>query len=468
MDEFLLTRSRSSHLILVITTRTVEKSKATLAALHNHVRQFVRSKRFRQRYGAEYAVEDAVSRVHFLSIELDLCNFASIYKGADKLTNGSLRPIGEDGGEGPAVSLPRLDTVILNAGTGLWTGIDFRKVIHSLFVDGPVHVGMYPCYKICAVGSLVYPLGGKAGPRRLAASDPVPSSPPAAGEAFCANVFGHYMLVRRLLPLLTRPAAGSGGSSIPSARVIWTSSTEPLRRHLNLEHDFQGIRNPEAYESTKRLTDLLVLSADLPGVRKYSAPYLSLTDKQQPADTAADTTTAAAAATVIPPKMYLVQPGIVCSNIFPLNIILTFGMYCVAYLLRWAGSPWHTISPYFGASAPTWLTLATDDTLTSLHANAIKWGSAVTSRFFPEATVLMTEVDGWGWDGTVEDRDAIARDPAQQALRKMTWRDPRIPMLTKEGREEFEVQGAACWREMERLRVAFEKCMDEAGPEKEA
>ena len=459
IDEFLAKRSRTAHLVVVVTTRTASKSRATLATLRQHLRAAVRSQAFRRRFGGDAAAAEAdaaVARVHLASIELDLCRLDTIYAGADRLVNGTLRLVGEDGTEeGPAVSLPRLDTVVLNAGTGLWTGINYPVMLRSLLFDGLVFIGSYPKYKISTVGSLIYPLGGKeTGPR--------PASPPAVGEAFCANVFGHYMLARRLVPLLSRPGPGrpGGDDGVPTGRVVWTSSIEPLDYHFDLD-DFQALRTPDPYESTKRLTDLLALTADLPGVRPYSTPFFAL-----PSTTTTPATGPVSAGPTTPPKMYLVHPGVVASNIFPLNVFLTAAMWAMGYLLRWWGSPWHTLSPYLGACAPTWLALADDSTLSALNAERVKWGSACTSRFFPEAQPKMTEVDGWGWDGTVEDREAIGNDPAQGVLRKLVGRDPRIAddHLSKERREDFEARGAACWREMERLRLAFEERIAAAAP----
>ncbi len=79
------------------------------------------------------------------------------------------------------------------------------------------------------------------------------------GEVFCGNVFGHCCLCA-LLPLLNRPA----GEEHRRGRIIGESSIEPQWDSLNLD-DFQAIQTSAAYESTKRLTDILALASSLPG-----------------------------------------------------------------------------------------------------------------------------------------------------------------------------------------------------------
>ncbi|KAJ9131758.1 hypothetical protein NKR19_g9471 [Coniochaeta hoffmannii] len=71
----------------------------------------------------------------------------------------------------------------------------------------------------------------------------------------------------------------------------------------------------------------------------------------------------------------------------------------------------------------------------------------------------MTEVEGWGWEGKVEDRDALAADGSTGVLRKMVGRRSDAVDLTEEKRAEFEDLGVECWREMERLREEWEARM---------
>nr|KAF6290748.1 hydroxysteroid 17-beta dehydrogenase 7 [Myotis myotis] len=67
-------------------------------------------------------------------------------------------------------------------------------------------------------------------------------------EVFATNVFGHFVLIRELDPLL-----GRGDS--PS-QLIWTSSRSARKASFSLE-DFQHSRGQEPYSSSKYALDLL-------------------------------------------------------------------------------------------------------------------------------------------------------------------------------------------------------------------
>jgi 3-keto steroid reductase len=63
--------------------------------------------------------------------------------------------------------------------------------------------------------------------------------------------------------------------------------------------------------------------------------------------------------------------------------------------------------------------------------------------------VKKTEVPGWGISGVVEEEvDSLGRKPG-------------AVNVTREEREEFEVLGARCWREMERMRMEWEERLGE-------
>ncbi|XP_062962350.1 3-keto-steroid reductase/17-beta-hydroxysteroid dehydrogenase 7 isoform X2 [Cynocephalus volans] len=67
-------------------------------------------------------------------------------------------------------------------------------------------------------------------------------------EVFETNVFGHFMLVRELEPLLCH-------SDNPT-QLIWTSSRNARKSNFSLE-DFQHSKGQEPYSSSKYATDLL-------------------------------------------------------------------------------------------------------------------------------------------------------------------------------------------------------------------
>lgn len=63
---------------------------------------------------------------------------------------------------------------------------------------------------------------------------------------------------------------------------------------------------------------------------------------------------------------------------------------------------------------------------------------------------MRTEVPGWGFDGTVEG--------VTDAERRIGRRKGAVD-VTRETREEFEVDGANAWRAMEELRVQWEEVL---------
>ncbi|XP_036891091.1 3-keto-steroid reductase/17-beta-hydroxysteroid dehydrogenase 7 isoform X2 [Sturnira hondurensis] len=75
-------------------------------------------------------------------------------------------------------------------------------------------------------------------------------------EVFATNVFGHFLLVRELEPLL-----GPGDS--PS-RLIWTSSRSAQKSNFSLE-DVQHSRGREPYSSSKYAVDLLSVALNRHG-----------------------------------------------------------------------------------------------------------------------------------------------------------------------------------------------------------
>ncbi|WYZ37897.1 hypothetical protein EsH8_II_001403 [Colletotrichum jinshuiense] len=434
IDDFLATRSLSSHLILIPTTRSVRKSRETIASLRLHLhRTATTSPALGSRAGTSYNPDDTLARVHLLSTQLDLCDLPSVYACAANLVRGTITdPTDPDA---RLYKIPRLDSVIFNAGFGGWTGLDWAGLFTDLFTKGLLAVVTWPAFKIAPSGAVV---------KQQSVRSDLPS-PPVLGEVFCANVFGHYVLAHELLPLLSR--AGPGETP---GRVVWTSSVEPQARHLRLD-DLQGVETDSPYESSKRLTDVLSLTSHLPAARAPSAAYFTPDDPD------------AARALPARPSFYLTHPGVVASSLFPVPFpIVLFWVYkFVLYVARWAGSPWHPVTGYNGAAAPVWVALQDDETLAELDAKRIKWGSATTRS--GRQDVKKTEVEGWGWEGAVEDRDSLARDPATGVLRKAVGRNPGAKDLTKEQLAEFEELGARAWTEMERLRRQWDEILGVRG-----
>jgi len=379
--------------------------------------------------------------VHLLSVQVDLCNLPSIRRAANQLISGTLSTPSDLPNEDNAfetlvdVRIPRLDSVIFNAGIGGWYGLDWPKVFHNLFTKGLVSATTWPEFKGALAGHVIDPITGKKG----VGSGDVPQM----GEVFCANVFGHYVFAHRLAPLLSRPAANDTSENaaiLPPGRIIWETSIEPDGSHFSLS-DIQATKTKAAYESTKRLTDLLALTSTLPGSRPYVESYLtpdSTKSSEKPAQL---------------PKIYLVHPGVVQTTLFPLNAFMYFWYMVVLYLTRWLGSPWHPITAYKGACAPAWLALQQQEWLDSAGAERIKWGSS--TDFWGECRVKKTEVDGWGWEGKVEDVKALRQEE------RWKGRKPGAKDATEESLAEFKALGAECWKRMEELRKEWEERVDE-------
>jgi 3-keto steroid reductase len=340
----------------------------------------------------------------------------------------------------------RLDVVVLNAGIGGWTGVDWGGAVKQFFTQGMAFINN-PEYKIGSLGAVVgkqiVPVEGKAREEE-----------PPLGEVFCANVFGHYLLAHYLMPLLSRPGREEVG------RLIWVSTLEAYAKTFDVD-DMQGIANKLAYESSKRLTDLLVLSADLDGPAPYTKAYFSTNSysskasedagsgaetptrslrsstrlKNTPTKSNNSQTTTQPQATQAP-KMYLSHPGICVTGIMPLHWVMVYGWILALYIARLCGSPWHTTNSYAGATSMAWLALADSKTLEEMEGKGkAKWGSAV--NWMGKERVKKTVVEGWF--------DAAGN-----------------PTKEKE-RNAFENLGKNVWSEMERLRIEWERRLENEG-----
>lgn len=361
-------------------------------------------------------------------MQLDLCNLRIVYDVAHQLVHGTVTDPTDP--RSPAYRIPRLDSIVLNAGIGGWTGLNWAGLMYAFFVKGVLHMATYPDYKLARSGAVV----------RQNVDDPA-ASPPVLGEIFSANVFGHYVLAHELLPLLSRETEKE-----PPGRIIWTSSIEADAISLNLD-DFQGIQSKVPYENSKRITDILALTSHLPSVRKYTDSYFRTDDDDGPSE---ETEGKKAVA----PAMYVTHPGIVHSTLMPLPFFLVNLYWAVLFLCRWLGSPWHVVDGYRGGAASVWMVLQDQETLDELEAHKIKWGSCC--NFWGTTGVKKTEVEGWGWEGKAEDRESLAKDPAVGVFRKLRGRRPDAKEPTTEDLVGFEELGISCWKEMERLRLEWE------------
>ncbi|XP_024899704.1 3-keto-steroid reductase isoform X5 [Pteropus alecto] len=121
----------------------------------------------------------------------------------------------------------RLDCVYLNAGIMPQPQLDVSALLLGLFSRKVIHM-------LCTAEGL------------LTQHDKVTAD--GLQEVFATNVFGHFLLVRELEPLLCR---GDG-----PARLVWTSSRNARKANFSLQ-DFQHRGGQEPYSSSKYAMDLL-------------------------------------------------------------------------------------------------------------------------------------------------------------------------------------------------------------------
>ncbi|KAH8599635.1 hypothetical protein B0O99DRAFT_612512 [Bisporella sp. PMI_857] len=393
IEEFLNSPDTPSnkHLILILCTPHSAQNSIRHTRLRAHLRKVaeyselattLRKKAKAQ--GTAYKWEDTVRRVHFLGVEADLCDLKSVYALADRLVNGTVgspdattmegRPL-PHGSPGTAsysedislgwglhgIRIPRLDSVILNAGHGGWLGVDYLLATKTILLDLKDSV-TWPAFKISNQGALTRPQSTyKAAQKGDEEKQPLLSEQeqtdePPLGEVFCSNVFGHYILTHELMPLLSRPASESATSG---GKIIWI----------------------------KRLIDLLAFTSELPSVSRDVASYF---------DTKATVTVKASTETkeaLVKPRVFVAHPGIFASDILPLNFILVIIYKFVFLVARWFGKRAMRTNVLAGAGMARW-------------------------------------------------------DPSKRC----TNREEEHVDLTKEAREDFEILGGQCWREMERLR----------------
>jgi 3-keto steroid reductase len=341
-------------------------------------------------------------RVSVEPVAFDLCSLTQIHKAGNELK----------------ARYKRIDVVVCNAGIGGWTGLSWMGLIKQFFTEGILAALGAPNYKIGKVGALterqIIPLDEKD--KKETAQDDLEN----IGEVFCANVFGHYVFVKALLPLLYR----KDGEGDPG-RVIWVSTLEAYAKYFD-DMDIQGFKSHNAYESSKRLTDVLVLSAG-DGENVWAKEYLALppTTNGSATDTPKRRSTRVVAKDAgVPPKMYLTHPGICVTAILPIHIILIYFQIGCFYLVRWLGSQWHNVEREKGVTATTWLILENGQKLDEMKAETVKWGSGVNRS--GHERVLETNV---------EERDE----------------------------KSFDKLGEKCWMEMEELRSQWDERLGKAG-----
>jgi 3-keto steroid reductase len=407
-------------LTIVFTTRDDRKGSATLAALKRHLS----SHRLIRPH-----LPISNPRVFLRPESLELTSLLSVRALCQRLRRSAI---------------PRLDAIILNAGLAGFVDLNWPLAIWS-FASELVQAATWPTYKLSATGLITPPQ------LHAPAAVDLQHSEPVVGEIFCANVFGHYMLAHWLMPLLRACPHSRPG------RIIWLSSIEAQMHHFN-SADFQALESCNAYEHTKRMTDLIALtSTNTPATAKSVQSFLDLdhADDRRSRHTIHQQHQAPSK-----PTIYLAHPGVCATSILPLHWLLTILAQLSLYTARLLGSPWHTVTAYAGALAPVWLALAHPAEMAEReHAGATKWGSTVTR--LGRQSVQRTDVPGWGLHG--DGKPVVWREEPGCGLgRKKGAID-----ATREDVEEFIDAGARVWSELEALRrdweVRIEKLEAEQG-----
>ena len=332
-------------------------------------------------------------------------------------------------------NLPHLNAVILNAGIGGWTGLNWPLAVWTILTQIR-QATAWPMFKLGAAGLITKPQFPQSR-SSLGFEEPV------LGEVFCANVFGHYMLVHGLMPLLR-----ACGPDLPG-KIIWTSSIEPSDYNYN-PNDHQGLKTDAAYEHSKRLTDNLALSAgDQPCTADSVREYTATTPSTRAGSTRAELSA---------PVFHLGHPGVCTTTIIDIYAILMPFYTLGIYLARWCGSPWANVTIYKAALAFSWLAFAKPAEIkskefayTGSNKGQVKWGSSTTR--WGSTSVKPTEVQGWGLNGT--GKPFTDTWWAGHVGRKYGAKD-----ATVEDVEEFIATGATAWKQMEQLRKEWEARID--------
>jgi 3-keto steroid reductase len=385
---------------IIFTTRSARKGSETLSTLEKHLARHGRSKSDRN--------------IHFQPENVELTSLLSIRALCRKLLSSDL---------------PHLNAIVLNAGIGGWSGLNWPLTIWTV-LTGIRQATTWPTYKLGLVGLVTKP---------QLPEESKTGEEPLLGEVFCANTFGHYVLVHALMSLFCACPPES------PAKIVWSTSIEAGAHHYNPD-DHQALKSSGAYEHTKRIGDLLALTASQPvtarQVKEYTTPSFSTnSSRSRPSQSR--------------PQFFASHPGICTTTIISLFWIVHECYRLGIYLARWCGSPWANVTSYLGAASATWLALASLSDIKAKRIEALgddgggpcKWGSSVDR--LGRSSVRVTDVQGWGINGT----GAPFRD---------TWwgkglgRKTGSTDATEEDVENFIAQGSEVWEKMETLRKDWE------------
>lgn len=170
-------------------------------------------------------------------------------------------------------------------------------------------------------------------------------------EVFATNVFGHFILIQELEPLLAH-------SDSPS-RLIWTSSRNARKSNFSLD-DFQHSRGQEPYSSSKYALDLLSVALN----QHFSQRGLY--------------SSVACPGTMLTNLTYGILPRFLWRLMMP-----------VIWLIRFFANAF-TLTPHNGAEALVWLFHQNPESLNPLS----KYLSATTGFGSNYVTTQKMDIDG--------------------------------------------------------------------------
>lgn len=228
---------------------------------------------------ARAALLAACPSAQITSVQVDVSDLRSVLRAAAELRR----------------RFQRLDCVYLNAGIMPQPQLDVSALLLGFFSRKVIHM-------LCTAEGL------------LTQHDKVTAD--GLQEVFATNVFGHFLLVRELEPLLCR---GDG-----PARLVWTSSRNARKANFSLQ-DFQHRGGQEPYSSSKYAMDLLSVALN----RKLNQRGLY--------------SSVACPGTMLTNMTYGILPAFVWTLLMP-----------IIWLLRFLVDSF-TLTPHNGAEALVWL-----------------------------------------------------------------------------------------------------------------
>lgn len=407
IDEYLASHTAGTGtLTIIFTTRSSQKGSETLSTLEKHL--------------AKHGSSKSDRKIYLQPENVELTSLLSIRSLSRRLL---------------ASDLPHVNAIVLNAGIGGWSGLNWPRTIWTV-LTGIRQATTWPTFKLGLVGLVARPQFPPETPVR---------EEPVLGEVFCANTFGHYMLAHWLTPLLRACPADSPG------KIIWSSSIECSAYHYNPD-DHQGLKSDAAYEHSKRLMDILGLTAEgqratAKAVKEYTTPSPSMQGgRHRPAQS--------------DPTILVSHPGICTTTIISLYWIVHQCYLLGIYLARWCGSPWANVTAHLGSASATWLALASPSEIKAKRMEAIgddgggpcKWGAS-TDRL-GRSSIRVTDVQGWGISGT------------GKSFKESWWggrlgRKSGATDATEEDVQNFVLEGAEAWQKMEAMRKDWEKRIED-------